>query len=146
MAEDWLEIADENIDVETIMRQIRVRVAQQEAEANGENPEAVAKALWQKMIDEGDEDDDGTTRIRLQDTDIVPRSYVIDWRLPIIGPIHSVVRRVINAEIRRFLMPSLNKQANLNRQLVRMIKELRRENEQLRQKIEALTNAQDETQ
>ncbi|MEM7030569.1 MAG: hypothetical protein AAF629_13445 [Chloroflexota bacterium] len=148
MPEAWLEIADENIDVKTIIRQIQVRVAQQQAEKNGEDPEAIAKALWQKMIEEDVDDDqlDSPTRIRVQDTDIVPRSYVIDWRIPIIGPIHGIVRRVINAEIRRFLMPSLNKQSQYNRRLLSMVRDLQLENQQLRKRIELLTDEQESSQ
>lgn len=138
MSDDWLDIADENIDVQEIMRRIRERIAQQEGVAVDEtDPAIIAADLWKEMI--GNPTDDSLTgriaAIRPRDCDIVPRDYVIDWRMPILGPIHAVVRRVINAEIRRYLTPSLGKQSSLNRQLLQMIKDLAQENAELRQKL-----------
>jgi len=145
MNESWLEVSDENVNVEEIMRQIRERVARRSGATlpDEENPEAAAEALWKEMIGNGE---GGLTPgqhvpIRQRDCDIVPRYYVIDWRIPILGPIHAVVRRIINAEIRRYLFPSLEKQSRFNRQALRAMASLSQENARLRQKIEELERA-----
>lgn len=102
----------------------------------------VASALWQEMIGDEEFKLGETVSIRRRDCDIVPRNYVIDWRIPILGPAHALVRRIINDEIRRYLMPSLRKQSNLNRRLLRALRELSRENAELRQEIEKLRDEQ----
>ena len=76
--------------------------------------------------------------IHQRDCDIVPRRYVINWRMPILGPIHALVRRLINAEIRRYLLHALEKQSYFNRQILRIVTDLTKENERLRQEIEEL--------
>jgi len=81
--------------------------------------------------------------IRQRDCDIVPRYYVIDWRVPILGPIHALVRRIINAEIRRYLLPALEKQSQLNRQMLRILEDLVKENGCLRREIEELRGTQE---
>lgn len=139
MGSDWFEIDDEHIDVNEMMQQIRERIAQREGSTtDAADPAAVAAGLWKEMI--GDPTDDSLSgriaAIRPRDCDIVPRHYVIDWRMPILGPINAVVRRVINAEIRRYLAPSLEKQASLNRQLLQMIQDLAQENADLRQRMD----------
>ena len=113
MGDDWLEIADEDIDVKEIMRRIRERIAERKGSLPPDetDPAAVAADLWKEMIGDPNQE---TARgklssVRPRDCDIVPRHYEIDWRIPILGPIHAVVRKVINAEIRRFLIPSLEK-------------------------------------
>ena len=138
MSKDWLEMDDENVDVEEIAQQIQERLAQRKESATDTvDPAAVAAGLWKEMI--GDPTDDSLSgriaAIRPRDCDIVPRHYVIDWRMPVLGPINAVVRRVINAEIRRYLAPSLEKQASLNRQLLQMIQDLAQENADLRQRM-----------
>jgi hypothetical protein len=80
----------------------------------------------------------GSVTIRQRDGDIVPRYYAIEWRIPILGPIHAKVRRIINDEIRRYLMPSLRKQSTLNRQMLRALNDLGQENARLRQEIKGL--------
>jgi hypothetical protein len=78
----------------------------------------------------------------LQDCDLVPARYEIDWRVPIIGPIHAAIRRLINAEIRRFLLPSLVKQSHLNRVVLRLLQELEQENVRLCQEMARLRHGQ----
>lgn len=142
MSEDWLEIPDEEIDVAEIMQKIRTRVAQRGDTVTTDTPDpvAVAEALRAEMI--GEPTDSSAlgrhVSIRQNDGDIVPRHYVIDWRIPILGPIHAVVRRVINAEIRRYLSPSLKKQSHFNRKVLRALRALAEENVHLRRQIEEL--------
>ncbi len=128
--DNWLETSDENVNVEEIIRQIKERVASRcgTTPPDEEKPEAVAETLWKETI--GD-------RV----WDIVPRYYVIDWRKPILGPIHAMVRRIINAEIRRYLFPSLVKQSRFNRQTQRALESLSQENVRLRQEVEELRRA-----
>ena len=139
MADDWLEIPDENINAEEIMGRVRARIAHRSTAPlseveEAESPMAVAEALWQEMIG----DAAGHIPTRRRDCDIVPRHYVIDWRIPVLGPIHALLRRIINAEIRRYLLPSLEKQSHFNRQMLRMLKGLVEENERLRREIKEL--------
>lgn len=145
MSDEWLEISDEEIDVADIMREIRRRVAQREAgRTHNEvsDPKAVVEDLRAEMIGESvDSSPLGRhVSIRQNDCDIVPRHYVIDWRLPILGPVHAVVRRVINAEIRRYLSASLQKQSHFNRKALRALKALAEENVRLRRQVEDLQN------
>jgi hypothetical protein len=79
----------------------------------------------------------------LQEGDIVPENYVIDWRVPVIGPLHAAVRRVIHAEICRFLLPSLVKQSHLNRAVLQTLSDLCRENARLREELERLRQNQE---
>lgn len=143
-SDDLIEIRDPEIEVAEIMRKIRERVAQREGVASSEEmePVAVAESLRAEMI--GEPVDSSAlgkhVSIRQNDCDIVPRHYVIDWRIPILGPIHAVVRRVINAEIRRYLMRSLKKQSHFNRKVLRALRSLAKENAQLRQQVEELQN------
>jgi len=143
MSGDWLEIPDENINVEEIMRQIRERIARRSDVSPSEeveSPAAVAEALWIEMI--GDTADGSALSkcipIRQRDCDIVPHHYAIEWRIPILGPVHAMVRRLINAEIRRYLLASLEKQSSLNRKVMQALKDLARENVRLRREIEEL--------
>ncbi len=142
MSDEWLEIADGEIDVAEIMRKIRARVARREGAetSEGVGPTTVAAELWCDMIGEPM---DGSAlgkhvAIRQSDCDIVPRHYVIDWRIPILGPIHAVVRRVINAEINRYLSRSLQKQSHYNRKILRALRALAEENARLSRQIEEL--------
>ncbi len=138
MDDDWLEIPDVGIDAATLMDRIRDRLAGRHSvrpSTTGEDPEAIADALWQEMIMSAT--DDGIP-IRSEDCDIVPRNYAIDWRVPILGPIHALIRRIINAEIRRYLSSSLERQSYLNREILRALNDLVEENERLRREIEEL--------
>lgn len=144
MSEEWLDIPDERLEAHRIMRQIRARLADRGAisfDTGDEKPEAIAASLWQAMIENG-VDDEGVP-IQRHDCDIVPRNYVIDWRIPILGPIHAVIRRIINAEVRRYVSSSLEKQSYLNRQMLRALQDLVEENKRLRQEIKALREGQE---
>ena len=148
MSDDWLEISDDAINAEEIMQQVRERIALRTGVSPSEeagNPATIAEALWTEMIGEPASRPGLEKRfpIRRCDCDIVPSYYVIDWRIPILGPVHALVRRIINAEIRRYLSPSLEKQSQLNRQVLRVLQDLVKENERLRQEIEALRGTQD---
>lgn len=140
MSDDWLEISDKDINVEEIMRQIRERVARRSGNSlseEAERPEEAVETLWREMISDAEGEVIFSKRvpIGLRDCDIVPRYYVIDWRIPILGPAHAMVRRIINAEIRRYLFPSLKKQSSFNRKVMRALKDLVQENMHLRQEI-----------
>lgn len=148
MADDLIIIHDDQIDVADIMRQIRANIARREGQATGESevdPVAASQELWESTVGDAAhfQQQIGNVPLTRQDCDIVPRHYVIDWRVPILGPIHAVVRRVINDEIRRYLFPSLEKQALFNRKLLRALKGLAEENARLRQEIEELRGAQE---
>lgn len=146
MGDDWLEIGDGDIDVEKIMQQIRERIAGRERLAQESDPKHIADDLWRQMI--GSPTDDTLygrlASIRPRDCDMVPRQYSIDWRVPILGPIHARIRKIINDEIRRFLMPSLEKQSSLNRRLLQILKELAQENARLRDQVETFSGHQAE--
>ncbi|MBN1639712.1 MAG: hypothetical protein JXA09_00660 [Anaerolineae bacterium] len=142
MSDSWFEIGDADTDAGEIARAIRARIAARRGEmpADDVDPAEVARQLRQEMIG-GPADDSLAGRmaaLRPRDCDIVPRQYTIDWRTPILGPIHALVRRIINDEVRRYLEASLEKQSSLNRALLRAVAELVAENEQLRQRIDEL--------
>lgn len=147
MNEDWLQISDDGINVNEIMQQIRERIARENnntPDAEVEDPVAVADDLWREMIGTTDElFPNQPFPIRQQDCDIIPRHYVIDWRIPILGPAHAIVRRLINAEIRRYLLPTLEKQSRFNRKVRRTLQSLAQENRQLRQELEELRRTED---
>jgi len=141
MENNWLEIADEAIDTTQIEQQIYERMAKRNFQLynNSECPKEIARKLWQEMI--------GNTisnklAISLETCDIVPRNYVIDWRIPILGPINALLRRLINAEIRRFLSSSLEQQSYVNRQVYQLLHDLLEENAQLRREIESIRKTQ----
>lgn len=138
MSDEWLEIADENIDVEEIMAQIRQRLNQNDKKPVID-PVAVAETLWKDII--GDPENlliANRVPIRPQDCDIAPRNYKIEWRIPVIGYIHAFVRRIIDNEIRMFLFPSLDKQMRYNRRALWVMRALVEENVRLRQDLETL--------
>jgi hypothetical protein len=135
-------IQDDQIDVEEIMQQIRANIARRKGQPEQPeiDPVAVSQEAWESTI--GD-----ITRFQQQlgggplthhDCDIVPRDYVIDWRIPILGPIHSIVRRVINTEVRRYLDVSLSKQTRFNENVLRALRYLAQENRRLGQEIEEI--------
>jgi hypothetical protein len=130
---------DPSIDGTEVMERIRERMADRGDDPflweTEETPEAVARRLRRQMIDV---DVENGVVIGERDCDIVPRDYVIDWRVPIVGRIHAVVRRIINAEIRRYLSSSLEKQSYVNRQMVRLLGDLAAENKRLRREVEEL--------
>ena len=142
MGDGWLEIPDEEVDAEEIMERIRARAADRVGTSpyeRDDDPMAVADALRQEMLENATA---GAIPIQRQDCDIVPRNYVIDWRVPIVGRIHAAVRRIINAEIRRYLSSSLERQSYLNRQMLRVLNDLVEENKRLRREIDKLRERQ----
>ena len=149
MSDNWLEIGDENVSVDEIKRQIRERIAGRGIVSSPGivgDPAAIATELWKEMIGDpaGVTASERGVPLRQQDCDIVPRHYVIDWRTPVLGPIHAMVRRIINAEICRYLLPSLEKQSHYNREVLRLLEDLVRENARLQRKIEALRSIQEQ--
>lgn len=138
MNSSWLKIPGEEVGVEGVMRSLRQRVFEQQARRlpEAESPVEIAQALWEEMI--VDQAKEVNFMIPWHECDIMPDRYVIDWRIPILGPIHAVVRRVINAEIRRYLLPSLRKQSHLNRRLLQYLRDVSEENARLQRQIEEL--------
>jgi hypothetical protein len=144
--DEWLEIRDKEISVQEIMQRIRERIEAREAtdpSVRDEEAQSLAEDLYREMLGQPMEGTALERRVRLwrNDCDIVPRHYVIDWRVPVLGPLHALVRRVINAEIRRYLFRSLEKQSHVNRQVLEALEMLARENAALRQEIEAQRKA-----
>jgi hypothetical protein len=139
MSDDLIIIHDDQIDVEEIMQQIRANIARRKGEPEID-PAAISQGLWESTI--GDtvrfQQQVGGVPLTHHDCDIVPHDYVIDWRIPILGPIHSIVRRLINAEVRRYLDVSLSKQTRFNRNVLRALHHLAQENRNLRQMVEEL--------
>jgi hypothetical protein len=141
--DDWLEIGadDDEIDVREIMREIRARIAAREG-AETEDVSAVARELWDEMIAPSAAEME-LVPIARSECDIYPHDYRIEWRNPILGPINSVVRRVINLEIQRFLAPALLKQSSLNQRFLDALVEVARENRRLRYELDALRRTGD---
>jgi hypothetical protein len=133
MADDWLQVSDECIDAKELMRRVRENLARHGlmTPLDGEDPGAVVQAAWQEVI--GKTERGGMDE---ESCDIVPRAYVIDWRTPILGPLHALVRCVIHAEVRRYVLPALEKQSYLNRQMRLALQELAEENARLRRELE----------
>lgn len=140
MADNWLEIPGEEVNVREIMQRIRERIAARGSRESRnlpeENPEALVVSLWEEII--GEPSHLGAFPLSLRECDIVPRGYTIQWRVPILGPIHALVRRIINAEIRRYLLPALEKQSTVNRKIRLLLKDLIQENARLRREVEEL--------
>ena len=140
MADDLIVIHDDQIDVQDIMRQIRANIARRKGEPVEADPAAIGRELWEDTIGQAARFQPGLDQIPLtrHDCDIVPHHYVIDWRIPILGPLHSIVRRVINAEVRRYLEASLSRQTRFNENALRALRRLAQENAVLRHEIEEL--------
>ena len=143
MADDWIVIQDDQVNVEDIMRQIRANIARRKGEPAAPadiDPVAVSQELWESMIGEAARFRQAADNIPLtrHDCDIVPHGYRIDWRIPILGPMHSIVRRVVNAEVRRYLDASLSKQTRFNEGVLRALRRLAQENTGLRRELEEL--------
>lgn len=133
----WFRVTDPDVDVEAVMDEIRRRVALRQAQEQagaGEDPEQLAQRLYRQMIAERD----SMEQLTYQDCEILPQDYVIDWHIPILGPLHGMVRRIINAEIRRYLEAGLTRQARFNRQVLLELQQLKQENRALRERIRAL--------
>jgi hypothetical protein len=135
--DDWLEMPDDDeIDVSGIMRQIRMRIAEREGGAT-DDVAGAARELWDEMIAPSAAAME-LVPITPDECDIYPHDYVINWQNPVLGPINSVVRRVINLEIRRYLDPVLRKQSLLNQRFLDEMLQLARENRRLRYELEAM--------
>ena len=135
MCDNWLEAPDQSIDARQLAEEVRQRLdGLQESELPMSATELglLVETLRRQMLPSS-----GSSELRVVrcDCDIIPRDYTIDWRVPILGPIHALVRRLINAEIRRYLMPTLEKQSYLNRQFLQILNDLRDENDRLRRRI-----------
>ncbi len=142
MKEDWLNIpTGGDIDVRDIMRQIREKTgapAQADDSAQGlTQSQRLVQSLWGEMIAPAA----GAMAVPITpaECDIYPQGYVIDWHIPILGPLNSIVRRIINHEIRRFLDPALRQQSHINQRFLTSLQQLAQENAQLRYELEALT-------
>jgi hypothetical protein len=139
MADDFIIINDDMLDVQDIMRQIRANIARRTGAIPEIDPVSVSEEVWHSTIGPA------AARSALDqipltqhDCDIVPRNYVIDWRNPVLGPPHALVRRVINDEVRRYLDASLARQTRFNETVLRLLRQLVQENAALRQELEQL--------
>jgi hypothetical protein len=143
MSDNWLEIADRSIDTDAVVRRVQERLAERSrGEQDGEAVQTAALVdnTWSEMIGGPDarREEDGDLLISPDECDIVPRHYTIGWRTPIIGPIHALVRRIIYAEMRRFVGPALDQQSAVNRQLLDAVGNLAHQNARLREEIRSL--------
>jgi hypothetical protein len=151
---DWLEINQSDVDAREVARRVWERLSRRDLSQVGEDPVAVARMLWEETI--GPAADGAPAEGRhmdmasadwistwQNDCDLVPRNYTIDWRTPILGRIHATIRRIVNAEIRRYLMPALEKQSFLNQKVLQMLDDLARENARLREEVERLRGGEE---
>jgi hypothetical protein len=129
----WLEIPGG--DATRIASEIQQCIAGR-ADEQADDISTVVSNLWDEMI--GPWAAMMTVPIPPAECDIYPHKYVIDWRMPILGPINSIVRRVINLEIRRFLEPAIRQQSALNGQLLNALQQVARENYRLRHELDTL--------
>jgi hypothetical protein len=142
-AKPWLRIGDDEIKVEAVMEEIERRVAARRATspASANTPEDTARRLYHEML----KNNDDRWILSSRDCEVLPRTYVIDWHIPILGPIHGLVRRVINAEIRRYLEAGLIRQTRFNREVLLEVQRLTQENRELQERIAALEAQEDRT-
>jgi hypothetical protein len=142
MRELWLEIPDPSISAEEIQLRVQARIAGRDDAPVSEvapDPAAIAESLYLERFGRSWDGPVPDEIVYLEhDYDIVPGHYVIDWRVPILGPIHAIVRRVINAEIRRYLLPALQKQSHLNKRMLQKLTSLQQENAELRRELQRL--------
>jgi hypothetical protein len=139
MRDDWLQVADDRVDEREVMRTVRERLARRSQTAGTEgveDPAAVVDSLRREMLADDEADGEGSFFIRESECDIVPRAYRIDWRVPVLGRLHALVRRIINAEIQRYLLPALQQQSHVNRRVARALQDLSEENARLRALLE----------
>jgi len=143
MSGDWLEIPDGAIDTQAVVRRVRERVARHSRDVQGDRLDelvATVDAIWAEVTTEptSAREGDSEVLVNLDDCDVVPRHYTIGWRAPIVGPIHAMVRRIIYAEVRRYLGPALERQSTMNRQLLQAVRSLTQQNARLREEIQSL--------
>jgi hypothetical protein len=139
MRDDWLQVADDRVDEREVMRTVRERLARRSQTAGTEgveDPAAVVDSLRREMLADDEADGEGSFFVRESECDIVPRAYRIDWRVPVLGRLHALVRRIINAEIQRYLLPALQQQSHVNRRVARALQDLSEENARLRALLE----------
>lgn len=133
---DWLEVRDKELHGTDIARHAEEYLAMH-ASAQKEDPVQISLALWDQYI--GHAAAEMLLAPMLPEApDIYPADYKIDHRHPLLGPINSIVRRVINLEVRRYLDPAIRKQSRLNRQFREALTELLQENHRLQRELEAL--------
>jgi hypothetical protein len=143
MTDELIIIDDDQIDVQDIMRQIRANIARRTGGTPEIDPVVVSDELWANTVGVADTHS-ALEQIPLtrHDCDIVPQNYVIDWRNPVLGPPHALVRRVINAEVRRYLDASLARQTRFNETVLRTLRQLSQENAALRRELDQLRTLQ----
>jgi len=120
---EWLEIRNEYIDGQALIDEIEHRLKTRQSTDAAELAEIV-RGVRERVIGlplfkftwEGE-----SFSFWENDCDIVPHYYVIDWRMPILGPINAFIRRLIHAEVKRYLLPALTKQTHFNRQVVQVL-------------------------
>jgi hypothetical protein len=148
MSEGWLEISDPEVNAAQVASEVRRRMNARDQpgdaspnglDADAADPIEVADAVFQSRFGRSRDGPfmEGLADLA-RDCEIVPENYAIDWRVPIIGRAHAAVRRVINAEIRRYLLPMLQKQGYINKRLLEALARLEQENVELRRKLERL--------
>ena len=139
----WLEINHPEIDKQALQQKIEAQVTKtlsEIAQSDDNDPQTIAQNLWQALIGPLPHEVEATTPFipSLADCDIVPRNYNIEWQHPVLGPINATIRQVINEEIRRYLLNSLEKQSALNRQISEVLQTLMAENKALKEELNRL--------
>ena len=152
MSESWLEIPDPEVDEDAVAAEVQHRREERGQAGVGSrsglggadeevpDPVEVAESLYRERFGRSREDpvvDD--LAALMQDCGVVPENYAIDWRGPVVGRVHALVRQVINAEIRRYLLPMLEKQGYLNRRMLEALARLEEENAELRRALRRLS-------
>jgi SAM-dependent methyltransferase len=66
-------------------------------------------------------------RFTVEECEILPADYRIDWRHPIVGQAHATLRRQINAEVRRYVDAPLARQTRLNYRLTELLQTIVRD-------------------
>lgn len=75
----------------------------------------------------------------LEECEVLPANYQVDWHRPVVGQAHAAVRRQINAEVRRYVDPALARQTRLNYRLTELLQRIVRDHgialDQLRDQV-----------
>lgn len=140
MENNWFEFAFEGVDAEDIDRRVQRNLAGYAVAEEDADPTHILEALKDSVIGRpivlpGLEQQ---FEFRERDCDIVPHSYSVGWRTPVLGPIYAFLRRFIDAEVRRYLFPSLQKQSVFNSRLLRVLQASCQENAKLREELAQL--------